>query len=257
MIIDDQESKTSEQVSEELDFNDITLILENFKKTYRNVYVYKIEDNLFFYRTLTRKEYKQLVSNEDLSDEEKEEVVCEVCTLYPEKYDFSECDAGVPTSLAAAIMKNSFLDSIEHRKALTQHFREDMFDLQNQITCIINEAFPQFDIEEIEDWDMEKTAKYLSRAEWKLVNLRGAVIKFDPATEETAQPSADIPNNIPQEQKNNLKQKLTPEKIQQLRELQQKFPEINWFDDAVLNNGIEGIEKAGNVDIPALRPGGC
>lgn len=272
----------SKRLNQMDDLNEIYALL---KEDHRSVYFYKAEEDFFFYRTLTRKEYRMLVENEEINEMEKEDIVCEACVLWPENYDFENCNAGIPTTLTKSIMENSFLDSIESRKMIINHYREEMFELDSQINCIINEAFPQFDIEEIEDWDIERTAKYLSRAEWKLSNLRGMNIVMNPFEEEgddednnqsprnnteelgveNSSDGVSSAENIKagkfesieerQERMNpsaSNKEKLTPEKLE---ELKAKFPEINWEEDSILQGGENALRESLDTTPPALRPG--
>lgn len=250
---------------------DLTEIFIALKDRYRNVFMHQYGDQVFFYRALGRKEYKQLVDEKRLNDIEKENVICEVCTIWPENYDFYECEAGLPAVLAEAIIKNSFLDTVESRINLLTYYRSEMYELDNQITCLIHEAFPQFDIEEIEEWDVEKTTKYLSRAEWILQNLHGLHFVQGADQEPTEQPAPpppprpSQPRSSPPPQpdepmetniRGGSKDKLSPEKIREMEEFARKFG-INPFDDPVLSKGIEGIDEGGNVDITPvpLRPG--
>lgn len=252
--------------SQELNIQDATELFIQLQDEHRNVFMHQMDNQIFFYRSLGRVEYKKILSDDRFDNMAKEELICQVCTLWPQGFDFEECDAGVPTVLAKAILKNSFLDSIDARKNILDYYRQEMFDLDNQITCIINEAFPQFDIEEIESWGIEKTTKYLSRAEWKLHNLRGLQF-YDTNAQESyyetqgnAAPANEVRTeeigSAPEPPKQNMrggdKEKLTPEK---LRELQAKFPEINWTGDTIMNEGIQGMADSVDVVSPALRPG--
>ena len=259
---------TSTSSPQELSVQDATEIFIQLQDEHRNVFMHQIDNQIFFYRALGRSEYKKILSDDRFDNMAKEELICQVCTLWPEDYDFEECDAGIPTVLSRAILKNSFLDSIESKKAILDYYRQEMWDLDNQITCIINEAFPQFDIEEIENWDIEKTTKYLSRAEWKLHNLRG--LQFydtnlqesyyeaqDQGHEQTKEVKTEEIGGPTQKQpeknmRGGAKEKLTSEK---LRELKAKFPEIDWEGDTVLNEGIEGMADYVDTTSPALRPG--
>lgn len=252
----------NEKDSEILSVQDATELYLRLQDEHRNVFMQQIDNQMFFYRSLGRSEYKKILTDDRFDDMAKEELICQVCTLWPEGFDFEECDAGVPTVLARAILKNSFLDTIEARRNVLDYYREEMFDLDNQITCIINEAFPQFDIEEIESWGIEKTTKYLSRAEWKLHNLRGLQF-YDVQGQESYYEAQDNAKRVKTEEigtetsseknmRGGSKNKLTPEK---LRELQQKFPEIDWAGDTILNEGIEGMADSVDVTSPALRPG--
>ena len=252
---------------------DLTKIFIALKDRYRNVFMHQYGDQVFFYRALGRKEYKQLVDEKRLNDIEKENVICEVCTVWPENYDFYECEAGLPAVLAEAIIKNSFLDTVESRINLLTYYRSEMYELDNQITCLIHEAFPQYDIEEIEEWDVEKATKYLSRAEWILQNLHGLhfvqgadqepVEQSAPPTPRSAQPPPAPPSQpsvsdepVRTNIRGGNKDKLSPEKIREMEEFARKFG-INPFDDPVLSKGVEGINEGGSVDttpVP-LRPG--
>lgn len=262
-----QKTQEAAQTQQVLNTQDITELFFELKDEYRNVFIHQIDDQIFFYRSLGRKEYKEILENEQLDDLAKEEVICSVCTLWPENFDFENCDAGIPTVLAKAILKNSFLDSLEERRALMNYYRMEMQDIENQITCIINEAFPQYDIEEIESWDVEKTTKYLSRAEWKLHYLRNIPFQNGETLEsfyeqmEKQQQSANKPSVETVElgsesesggRKKKAKEKLTPEK---LRELKQKYPEIPWEQDTILTEGVEGMADSVDITPPALRPG--
>ena len=156
-------------------------------------------------------------------------------------------------------MENSYLSDIETRVAIMDYFRSEMFDFQEQVTCIINEAFPQYDIEEIENWGIERTAKYLSRAEWKLQNLRGltmneelmhnmqqaAVNNVQNEREETSPSKSEA-----KQEKSSGKQRMTPEK---LAELKAKFPEIDWDADVIANEGIDGMRDSVDSTAVALR----
>lgn len=256
-------------------FRDLTEIFLSLQEEHRNVFMIEIEGIVFFYRSLGRSEWKKIIQNEELSEWEKQDIVCSVCTLWPENFDFNECSAGMPDILCKKILQNSFLDSVASRKNVLSYYRNEMFDLENQITCVINEAFPQFDIEEIETWDIEKTTKYLSRAEWKLHNLRGLQFvdqsdqmesfyerteqyETEPEPQAAPQPQKASEPQQPQKETNmrgGSKNKLTPEKIAEMKRLQEKFPEINFFADTIINEGEAGMIDNIDTTSPALRPG--
>ena len=249
---------------------DLTRIFLRLKRDYKTLYTYQFEDEVFIYRPIGRKEYKDLFLNDKLDDASKEEVLCSLCVLYPSDYDFENCDeAGLPTALASEIIKNSYL-SEERRERVLNYFRQDMYDLDNQMTCIILEAFPNLDMETVENWDIETTCKYYSRAEWTLHNLHGLQFKEkDPNanymgapeemrpktqeldTEELKSSAAKSPiahDGTPKQKTSNTK--LTPEK---LRELKTKYPNIDWEHDNG-RDGVEGLASQPPVDTtsPAL-----
>lgn len=150
-------------------------------EVHKKVFIYSIEGEYFIYKAIGRKDFINIFSNQDLTAYDKEEIVCETCVLYPEAYDFSNCaNGGLPTILSKEILRSSYVSSDEQLESLMNYFREDMLNIQNQISCLIHEAFPNLDFETIENFDMETTLKYLSRSEWILVNLRDMKLNYDP-----------------------------------------------------------------------------
>lgn len=247
---------------------DLTELFLQLKEKHRNVFIHQLGNIVFFYRSIGRKEYRTIVDDQLMNDFQKENVICELCTLYPQGLDFNNIEAGIPSKLSELIIKNSFLDSIDARQKLLSYYRAQMYDLDNQISCLINEAFPQFDIEDIEEWDVDKTTKYLSRAEWKLHNLRG--LQFA-ETEDIYNEQASAQNQTTTQQqarrqdvndtttsstsirgKDKRTSKLTPEKLREMEEFAKKFPEINVFEDSVLREGMDGMRGEGTLS-PALK----
>ena len=211
---------------------------------YRNIFIQEIEGEVFIYRALGRGEYKDILDDQRFSDLDKEEIICDQCMLYPssDEYNWDDKPAGLATELLKCILTDSYLDSVERRRNLHEYYRAEMYDLENQITCIINEAFPDYDIEEIEKWDVEKTTKYLSRAEWKLQNMRG--IQFREAEGEFGDYAHqdDEMGRQPEKQERVVpkkkddggktirggerKDKLTPEKLREREEFFKKYPQF-------------------------------
>lgn len=241
---------------------DYMSLINDLQDEYGTIYWNTLDDQVFIYRPLGRLEYKQLL-NSEVSDIEKEDVICQACLLYPENFDFNDCLAGIPTELSRLILKNSFLDSLESKQLIVNYHRAEMQQFDNQITCIISEAFPNLDIEEIESWDMAKTAKYLSRAEWKLNILRQIPIDYETSDKMMAQEwntqhstgeeaQAEAPKTTEQKKDGNPRKKTAAE----IAELKRKFPEINW-DAEVDTSKVDINELRDSVDTtaPALRVG--
>lgn len=273
-----------------IDVNELAFELEQKHPETSNVFSIVLDGQLFLYKPLCRKAYKQ-VSLLEISALEKEDLVCQDCVLWPENFDFDECDAGVPSKLAEAILKNSYVDSIEIRQNIINMYRQEMFDIDNQVTCMIHEAFPEYRIEEIETWDMQKTAEYCSKAEWILANLRGANYSRDPFTgrsleeleadralaeQELAKQQEQQKQNIETEEiTNEIKQDIAPknetvaerqQRLQlnakqkltydQLVELKNKYPELDWNSLVQdMDDGLNDIHGGVDTTAPALRPG--
>lgn len=143
--------------------------LNNFKEEYWSIYWSEIGDHEFIWRGLSRREFNR-ITRFNIDDLEKEEEICRLCMIEPVEFDFDNCLAGIPSLLAGQILAESGFGSSDGSKLrdMMTMYREEMKDFQNQVSCIIHEGFPMLDIEEIEDWPMEKTLWYFSRAEYKL-----------------------------------------------------------------------------------------
>lgn len=239
---------------------DFANIISELEKKYRNVFWTVFEGEAYVYKALGRRDYRTIVSNESLTIEDKKDEIIKSCVVYPEDFDLDECVAGLINILFDRIIEVSYLESEESKASVMQYYRQDMYDLDNQITCVIHEAFPNFDIEEIENWDLERTAKYLSRAEYKLQNFRGFTFNEEylmetaPVPQEEEKEIDEEKQSKIEEPKENTptKERLTPEK---LRQLQAQFPEIDWANDAVAQGGIDAMSQTVDTTAPALRPG--
>ena len=215
------------------------------------------DSGIFIYRSLGRKEYRTIVSSEAISDCDKEEVICETCTLYPENYDFSDCEeAGLPTALAKRILEQSLLTDAMSLTNLIYHYRNEMnTDYNRQVSCVIHEAFPEFKLDGddgIENWDVMKTAEYMARAEFILHSLRGvplATASIDSDTdnnnEDNEQEEVRTRTNKDGSQTRvtkktiNSKRSMTREKLQKLKEI---APNIDWERD-LGNAGFDNLSK--------------
>ena len=250
--------RVSSQPNNIINSVDMAQVISDLESKYRSIYWTTFEGDMYIYKPLGRKDYKEIVSNPDLSAEDKKDAIINKCILFPEDFDIDDVVAGLINVLFNKIIDVSYLDSEESRVGVIEYYRQDMYNLDNQITCIINEAFPNFDIEEIENWDLERTAKYLSRAEYKPQNFRG--FEFNEAYFEAGQPQQEveepeqkqIEESVETETLKPKKEKMTPEK---LRQLQAQFPEIDWANDAVMKGGIDAMADSVDTMAPALRPG--
>lgn len=148
--------------------------MEKWKDEYQSVYLNEINGIEFVWRELSRAEYKRAVEYYE-DDYDRAEYVTRLCVLYPENFDYSEEGyAGIPEVLAQAILLESgFAEGTDKLKTLMNKYEQEMQSFENQISCVIIECFPSLSIEEVENWSMEKTLWYFSRAKWMLETLRG------------------------------------------------------------------------------------
>ena len=83
--------------------------LKKLNAGYR-LHVVEIDGDFFVFRTLNRFEYKQIVAMENTNPLQREEIICETVTLWPEEYNWKQMAtdrAGLPSTYATVIMEKS------------------------------------------------------------------------------------------------------------------------------------------------------
>lgn len=219
-----------------------------------------IGEEVFIYRPITRKEYKLILQDEAIPEEDKRDAICKKCLLYPDSYDFDNCLAGIPEKLSSDIIEKSALDPTSVLSLISLG-REEMQDLTSQIVCLISSEFPAYKIEEIESWNMYKLIDMFTKAEWKKdtlqkydgVDISNAIIKSlidasglneeDDEEEITQEESKPSPKN----------KKLDKKNYEEYLEFARKHPEIDMEADAMFT-GYDDDVKVDTLP-PALRPG--
>ena len=73
------------------DFDDL---IKSFLDKYGNIFFSEIDGQIFIYKPLGRKAYKDIVNNQNISDLDKEDLICEETIIWPEDYDADDYDAG-------------------------------------------------------------------------------------------------------------------------------------------------------------------
>ena len=271
----------SNKQSVELDY----LIEETFQK-YSAVFFSEIDGQLYSYRPLGRKEYKDILSNENLNEWDKQDAIVKTAIIYPTNFNLDDCPAGVPDQLCNDIIEKSCLDP-ESMLYLLHMQRQEAEQLGSEMACIIAEAFPNYSLDEIESWNNFKFMKVYAQAEWVLKNIRGVQFQIDVVDylaeiagvtndelvsmgikEETSQPQpAYQPQPQPQPQpmprpqqpaaaasKQNGNGKMTPEQMRAYQDFVRQHPE---FADAMqYDSAFTGFEtQTADTVNPALRPG--
>lgn len=86
-------------------------LVEQWKAAVGGVYLTEFEEgDTFVWRSLNRKEFKDIMKIEGADSLYREERICEKCVLWPENYDFLKMTAGkagAPTVLSEQIMDRS------------------------------------------------------------------------------------------------------------------------------------------------------
>lgn len=228
---------------------DFDLMIKQLFAQYGNICFAEYNGEIYIYKLLNRKSYKNLISNPNLTQIEKEDEVCKECILWPRDFNPDDYDAGMPTYLFEQIMTNSFLTSIDDMISLIEVSREETEQLDSQMSCIISEAFPNYSMEEIEEWDMIKFCKMFTKAEWKLKSLRSLSFETDMLDflktvssdtdmdqEDNIQEDSKAVNTNMSNSKNSVKvgnREMTPDEYRQYQEFQRQFPDIDWGADAM------------------------
>ncbi len=147
--------------------------IQYYKEQYNGhkiIYV-RFLNNDFIFRTLTVKEYEvitKLYSNEF----KIETAICNLACLYPEGYEFSECEFGVlPSVISGYIKKASSFDEpkdifIEYDEAKAN------YNLYQQCMDLIKAFIKDYTYEEMEEWTWQKLMEMTVRAE-NIAKLQG------------------------------------------------------------------------------------
>ena len=261
---------------------DLDALIEKTFQKYNAVFFSEIDGQLYSYRPLGRKEYKDILTNENLNDWDKQDEIVKTALVYPVDFDLDECPAGLPEQLCNDIVEKSCLDP-ESMVYLLHMNRQEAEQLGSEMACIIAEAFPSYTLDEIESWNNFKFIKIYTQAEWVLKNIRGVQFQFDVLdyladvagmtadelvdmgikTEENYQqpqqqqqpqqprPQPQQPAAAPQKQSNS---KMNPEQMKAYQDFIRQHPE---FADAMqYDSAFTGFEtQTADTVNPALRPG--
>lgn len=249
-------------------------LIKDFLDEYKNIYFADINGMTFIYKPLGRKAYKEIMNNPNLTDLDREDLICMKTILYPLDYNPDDYDAGIPSQLYEKILVDSFLSGTDDMVVLLEACREEVEQLDIQMSCIISEAFPAYDMDDIEEWDMIKFCRMFAKAEWKLKNMRNVTLNSDVVD---FLKTADMESNIDYEEEQSIPQQSAPqqqtktvtynsgnnnnsnkikvgsremtrEEYQQYLDFQKAHPEIDWGADAMYT-GYES-QSASNVPVP-------
>ena len=258
---------------------DLDSLIEDTFQKYNAIFFSEIDDQLYAYRPLGRKEYKDILTNENLNDWDKQDAIVKTALVYPVDFDLDGCPAGVPDQLCNDIVSKSCLDP-ESMLYLLHVQRQEAEQLGSEMACIIAEAFPNYSIDEIESWNNFKFMKIYAQAEWVLKNIRGVEFQLDiidylaeaagVTTEELVnmgiksegvqpqyqapvqqQTPAPPPQSKPQQQNNG---KMTPEQMKAYQDFVRQHPEF--ADKMQYDAAFTGFDsQTADTVNPALRPG--
>lgn len=261
-------SNASKNRQQEADFD---AVVKDLMSKHEVIFFADIGGYNFIYRPLNRKEYKSIILNNQLEQIEKEDEIIEATLLYPTEIDLDEIEAGIPSLLYEQILDNSFLRADQILQLLNS-FREELQEMDSQMTCIIAEAFPNYRIEEIEEWDMIKFCKMFVKAEYNLTTFRNLELQNDLADFLRANIETDDEEEYYEDHDENdeeyVEQKpsqhysdgsakikvgsreMTESEYKQYLDFRKMYPDIDWDADAMFT----GYESQSASTVPvALR----
>ncbi len=233
-----------------------------------------ISGETFIYRPITRLEYKNIL-DENITEEDKKDLICKKCLLFPENYDFDNCIAGIPEQLSKDIIEKSAIDPVSVI-SLINIGKEEMQDLISQIICIISNEFPAYKIEEIESWNMYELIEMFSKANWKRkfraeygdLDVEEFILEtlidsvngnkeedYEDISEQRIQEQENLNNEQNETVKSTTPQsnKMSQETYREYLEFAKKHPDIDISADAAFTGYDDNI-KVDDLP-PALRPG--
>ena len=247
-------------------------LFDKFSKQYKNISAFAIEDYVFITKPLSRKEYRDILNNEILSNTEKKDEICKACILYPPNFDLDECLAGIPDQLYENIMETSYLEPNDMAN-LIELYREEMNYADNLMTCIIAKAFPSYKLDELENMDMLEFCRLYSRAEWiinkmydgcQVIDIVEAIRNPESINDSQVQQNTEQQQSkTPPPRDENLEYDLpntdlddkpishmTPEQIQAMDDFYKKYPMFDKSTDYAYTGNVPQEHKLP----PALRP---
>lgn len=163
---------------------DLKLIIAEAKAKYGEVFSAEVEDTLFLFRLLTRREYREILMVADTEDM-IQEIACQIAVIYPTGLNFAQGDAGLPSLLAPQIIAESGFGSQEKVQFYLDEYRNQMNSFEGQAEATIQAAFPHITDDDMQEWTTSKFMKTLAKAEWLLQNIHGYPIAFTTMGEET------------------------------------------------------------------------
>ena len=92
---------------------DFATVVAELEQKYRNIFWTIFEGEAYIYKALGRRDFRRIVSNEELSIEDKKDEIIKACIVYPEDFDIDDCIAGLINVLYSKIMEVSYLNDEE------------------------------------------------------------------------------------------------------------------------------------------------
>ena len=137
----------------------------SWKRKYRDIFYFKIGNNLYIFRTLTKGEYFNFISTQHSINVDMGEHILKECLLYPEFENMDDCLAGeIDYILKSIIGVSGFANEDKLLKDIESE-RNKINILDTQIVLLICKAFPQLTPDNIDQLNYYQLLRYLALAE--------------------------------------------------------------------------------------------
>lgn len=147
--------------------------LQYYKEEYNGhkvIYV-RFSDEDFLFRTLTVKEY-ELILKLYTDPFKQETAICNMGCIYPEGYEFTECEFGVLPSVISGYLKK--LSAVDDPQEIFNEYDQAKLqsNLFQQCMDLIKAFIGDYTYDEMEDWTWQKLMDMTVRAE-NIAKLQG------------------------------------------------------------------------------------
>jgi hypothetical protein len=151
--------------------------LREWIKEYGHVYHVLVDDCLYFFRRLTRREYQLVLQIDD--ECERSDEVCETCMLWPKDFKVDDAGpAGTPEVLCEHILKAS--GCVNLRETQLAYATNIATDIESQMEAIIDHAFGgSGNFARYKDWSHDQLCDAFAKAKFITENIMGRPINLE------------------------------------------------------------------------------
>lgn len=167
---------------------DLMLLKESINNE-KIIYI-QFEKHEYVFRSISPKEYTQAKFLTSIA-EELSDAICQIALIYPDDFDFSQSSvAGLSDYMSKEIIRESLLDN---DLGVIEQFEESKRKLSTflvQCSLFIKAAFPEYTLNEIEEWSYEKLMDMTAKAEFVL-KIQGSQFEIKYNKDEIENPNEE------------------------------------------------------------------
>lgn len=126
----------------------------------------------YVFKMISPYEYRHVMMLAD-NQEDLEDMICQLCIVYPEDFSIDNALASVPKLVFKEILRCSGISDMNYimDKMLEKKSENNYFFIQCQ--NIVKAAFPEYSYDDIKQWTWNKLIEYAVRAE-AVINMRNS-----------------------------------------------------------------------------------